>query len=247
MILQADALALPLSWPSSFLNKIICGDCLEVMKEMPDKSIDAIITDVPYNLGDTDFEVIKFKDRANMNRATKDVWNKGFEPTAFLPEAKRILKKRGNVFIYTHHRHFGHYYEWLDSNFDRVFFLVWHKTNPVPQVRKVSFLSSCELCICAWNINHKWNFKTQNKMHNFIESPICQGDERSDHSAQKPIETMIHLIEISTDNGDLILDPFMGSGTTARAAKDCKRNFIGIEINPDYCKIAEERLAQGVL
>jgi len=236
-----------MNWPEDFINKIICGDCLEVMKERPDKCVDSIITDVPFNLGEVNPTLIKFKNRENMNKSNIDEWNRGFNPVEFLPEAKRLLKKDGNVFIYCSHRNFGDYFKWLDNNFNRVFFGVWHKTNPVPQIRKVSFLSSCELFICAWNIGHKWNFKTQKEMHNFIETPICMGNERTFHSAQKPLITMKHLIEISTDKNDIIIDPFLGSGTTALACKDLKRNFIGIEINPDYCKIAEERLAQGVL
>lgn len=225
-------------------NQIICGNCLEVMPQFPAKSIDAIITDVPYNLGDANPSKIKFKDREDMNKASVEEWNKNFDCISFLPESRRILKEKGNIVIYCSHRNFGDYFGWLNSNFDRTFFGVWHKTNPVPQVRKVSFLSACELFVCAWDVPHKFNFKTQNEMHNFIESPICQGNERLGHTAQKPLKAMIPLIEATTDKGDLVLDPFCGSGTTCEAAKRLGRKFIGIDLNSDYCEMARKRLSQ---
>jgi DNA modification methylase len=79
-------------------------------------------------------------------------------------------------------------------------------------------------------------------MHNFIEAPICMGKERTIHRTQKPLKVCIPYIEISSNEGDLVLDPFMGSGTTAVACKMLKRNFIGFEINPLYCEIANQRL-----
>ena len=224
--------------------KLILGDCLEEMKKIPDKSIDLVLTDVPYNLGEVNPNLIKFKNRENMNKANVDKWNKDFDPTAFLPEAKRILKEKGNIFIYTSHRNFGDYFKWLDKNFARVFFGVWHKTNPVPQVRKVSFLSSLELFICAWNTPHKWNFSYQTEMHNFIEAPICSGNVRTEHSAQKPVLIMKHIIEKASNKDNTILDPFMGSGTTGVACKELGRNFIGIEIEPKYFEIAQRRINQ---
>ena len=224
---------------------LILGDCLTEMQKIPDKSIDLVLTDVPYNLGEVNPNLIKFKNRQNMNKANVEEWNKEFNPIAFLPETKRILKPNGNVFIYTSHRNFGDYFKWLDKNFARVFFGVWHKTNPVPQVRKVSFLSSLELFICAWNTPHKWNFTYQNEMHNFIESPICSGNIRTEHPTQKPIVIMKHIIKKASNQGDTILDPFMGSGTTGVAAKELGRNFIGIEISPEYFKIAERRINQA--
>ena len=219
-------------------------DCITgCPKYFRDNSVDLIVCDPPFGINESKMD--KHYNRENLKvldgyvEAPKDYFQFSLQ---WLTEAKRILKKNGNIFIYTHHRHFGDYYKWLDENFDRVFFFVWHKTNPVPQVRKVSFLSSCELCICAWNVGHKWNFKTQNEMHNFINLPICMGKERTSHSAQKPLRTMTHLIEISTDKGDLVLDPFLGSGTTAVASIQTERNFIGFEIDKEYYNIALERI-----
>ena len=227
---------------NSWIGKIHCGDCVEVMKSFPEHSIDAVITDVPYNLGEHTSGLIKFKNRENMNKANVDEWNKGFEPLAFLPEIKRVLKSTGNIFIYCSHRQFGSYLDWLQENFDKTFFGVWHKTNPVPQVRKVAFLSSCELWVSAWNNHHKWNFGKQNDMHNFIECGICQGRERKAHTGQKPLKAMHKLIEVSTDENDIILDPFVGTGTTCVAAKELGRKWIGIEISLEYCQIASARL-----
>ena len=87
-----------------------------------------------------------------------------------------------------------------------------------------------------------WNHKPVNEMHNFIQTPICMGHERTAHKTQKPLKVCLPYIEISSNEGDLILDPFMGSGTTAVAAKMLKRNFIGFELNPEFHAIACDRV-----
>jgi site-specific DNA-methyltransferase (adenine-specific)/modification methylase len=217
-------------------------DCIEGMKKIDSNNIDAIITDVPYNLGEGNPNLIKFKNREDMNKANIDKWNKDFNPIEWLPEAKRILKNDGNIFVFTSHRNFGDYFNWMDKNFERTFFGAWHKTNPVPQVRKVSFLSSLELFICSWNVPHKWNFSSQNDMHNLIEYPICMGDERTEHSAQKPLDVMAYIIKVTTNENDVVLDPFMGSGTTAIASRLLNRNFIGFEIDNNYYNISLKRI-----
>ena len=79
-------------------------------------------------------------------------------------------------------------------------------------------------------------------MHNFIQSPICMGKERTKHKTQKPLKVCLPFIEISSNEGDLVLDPFMGSGSTAVAASILKRNYIGYELSEEFCKIAEERI-----
>lgn len=228
--------------PSLPINHVLCGDCCIVMQSFPAGSVDAIITDVPYNLGNHTSGLISFKTRADMNKANVAAWNMGFDELAFLPEARRVLKPEGNLFIYCSHRQFGKYVAWLEQHFDKTFFGVWHKTNPVPQVRKVAFLSACELWVSAWNSQHKWNFTTQKEMHNFIESGICQGHERYGHEGQKPLKAVKKLIKVSTDPHDVVLDPFCGVGTTCYAAAQLNRNFVGIEVNPAYVEAAKQRL-----
>jgi DNA modification methylase len=81
-------------------------------------------------------------------------------------------------------------------------------------------------------------------MHNFIETPICMGNERTEHPTQKPLLLIEKLLTIHSNPNDLILDPFLGSGSTAVAAVKLNRRFIGIEISPKYCQIARERIAR---
>ena len=229
-----------MKYPDDYINKIICGDCLEVMKGISNKSIDTILTDVPYNLGDTDSEVIKFKDRAIMNRATSDSWNKGFNPISFLLESKRILKKEGNIFIYTCHRHFGDYFKWLDENFDRVFFLVWHKTNPEPSVRKVAWLSANGLWANAWDVGHTFNFSNMKDMHNYIECAATPASVRrvaedgTTHIAQKPAPVWLKQVLALSDVVDLVLDPYAGVGSCGVVAVQNGRRYIGIENDPKW-------------
>ena len=108
----------------------------------------------------------------------------------------------------------------------------WHKTNPFPAIytRKM-YANSMEMMVHFSKGTPKtWNHKPVNEMHNFIQAPICMGKERTAHKTQKPLKVCLPFIEISSNEGDLVLDPFMGSGSTAVAARKLKRNFIGFEL-----------------
>ena len=123
--------------------------------------------------------------------------------------------------------------------------MVWHKTNPVPNIRKTSFLNSCELIVALWNKGHTWNFSKQSEMHNFIESPICMGNERlknPKHPTQKPLKILKHIINIASNPNDTVLDMFMGTGSTGVAALELGRKFIGIEIDEIYYNAAKTRI-----
>ena len=106
----------------------------------------------------------------------------------------------------------------------------------------MQFLNSCELIVCMWNKGHIWNFSRQNEMHNFIESPICMGTERLKHPTQKPVKILNHIIKIASNPGDIVLDMFMGVGSTGVAAMELDRKFIGVELNKDYFNAAKERI-----
>ncbi|MBU4580079.1 site-specific DNA-methyltransferase, partial [Patescibacteria group bacterium] len=108
--------------------------------------------------------------------------------------------------------------------------------------------SSCEAILWATNgfdnkkISYTFNFSKQNEMHNFVQSPICMGNERTAHPTQKPKKIIAHLIKIFTNENDWIVDCFAGSGTLAEASDELKRNSISIENDNEYFKIMEDRL-----
>jgi len=170
---------------------------------------------------------------------------KPIDPSALLPDFKRIIKPDGNIFIFTSYNLIGKWHEAFDSEFNTFQFFVWHKTNPAPKIFKNGFLNSCEMIACMWNKGHKWNFSNQKEMHNFFESPICMRPERlSDpkHPAQKPVKLLEHIIKIASNERDVVLVPFMGVGSTGVAALKNNRRFIGIEIEKEYFYAADKRI-----
>lgn len=220
-------------------------DCLDILKDIKSSSIDLILCDPPYNLSNYSTGNMQFSWRSEINNDIAE-WDKDiYDPRFIVDEFKRILKPKGNIFIFTSYNMLGKYHELFDPIFDTFQFMVWHKTNPVPNFRKTSFLNSCELIVCMWNKGHTWNFAQQNKMHNFIESPICMGEERltdPKHPTQKPVKVLEHIIKIASNKGDIVFDPFMGVGSTGAAALNLDRRFLGIEINSAYYAAAKKRL-----
>ena len=223
------------------------GDCMEKLKEVPDGSIDLILCDPPYNLAKYSTGNMKFDWRSEINNDVAKWDLKELAPSDFLDEFKRVLSPTGNIFIFTSYNLIGKWHEAFDSEFDTFQFMVWHKTNPVPNIRKSSFLNSCELIVCMWNKGHTWNFTKQNEMHNFIESPICMGNERlksPKHPTQKPLKVLEHIINIASSENDLVLDMFMGVASTGVAARLLNRRFIGIEIDDEYYAASEKRMRE---
>ncbi len=168
-----------------------------------------------------------------------------FNPEEWTEDFIRVLKPTGNLFIFTSYNQIGRWYNCLDHRFDTSNFMVWHKTNPAPKIFKAGFLNSCEMVFTCWNKKHTWNFSTQKDMHNFIESPICMRPERlSDpkHPTQKPVSILKRMIEIATNTGDIVFDPFMGVGSTGVAAIELQRRFIGIELDSKYFYAAKNRI-----
>lgn len=224
---------------------LINGDCFDKMKEIPDNSIDLILCDPPYNLARYSTGNMKFDWRSEINNDVAEWDEKVLNPFDLVDEFKRIISPTGNIFIFCSYNLIGKFHEAFDPEFDTFQFMVWHKTNPVPNIRKSSFLNSCELIVCLWNKGHTWNFTKQNEMHNFFESPICMGSERlknPKHPTQKPLKILEHIIKIASNPGDIVLDMFMGVGSTGVAAKKLGRRFLGIEIESEYFEAAKKRI-----
>lgn len=229
------------NWRKCILN----ADSRDVIKRIPDNSIDFILTDPPYNLGKHSTGNIPLPDRTAMNNDVAD-WDKiDFNPEEWVDDFIRILKPTGNLFIFTSYNQLGRWYNCLDHKFDTTNFMIWHKTNPTPKIFKAGFLNSCEMIFTCWNKRHTWNFISQAEMHNFIESPICMRPERLSnpkHPTQKPVSILKKMIEIASNENDIVFDPFMGVGSTGVAALKLGRRFIGVEVNPEYCKAACQRV-----
>ncbi len=224
---------------------IIMGDSRDVIKRIPDNSIDFILTDPPYNLGQHSTGNIPLPGRSAMNNDVAEWDLVDFNPEEWTEDFIRVLKPTGNLFIFTSYNQIGRWYNCLDHRFDTSNFMVWHKTNPAPKIFKAGFLNSCEMVFTCWNKKHTWNFSTQKDMHNFIESPICMRPERlSDpkHPTQKPVSILKRMIEIATNAGDIVFDPFMGVGSTGVAAIELQRRFIGIELDSKYFYAAKNRI-----
>lgn len=229
---------------------LINDDCFSVLKDIPDQSIDLILTDPPYNIAKYSTGNIKFNWRSDINNDLAEWDLSELNPADLIKEFKRILKPNGNIFIFCSYNIIGEYHKVFDPEFDTFQFMVWHKTNPVPNFRKSSFLNSCELIVGCWNKGHTWNFTNQKDMHNFIESSICMGSERvknkegkSLHPTQKPVAILEKIIKIASNENDLVLDCFNGVGSTGVASLKNNRRYIGIEIDETYVDASAKRLS----
>lgn len=229
------------NWRKCVLN----ANSRDIIKRIPDNAIDFILTDPPYNLAKHSTGNIELPDRSAINNDLADWDLIEFNPEEWVDEFIRILKPTGNLFIFTSYNQLGRWYNCLDHRFDTSNFMIWHKTNPAPKIYKAGFLNSCEMIFTCWNKRHTWNFSSQDKMHNFIESPICSGSERlknPKHPTQKPISILKRMIEMASNEDDIVFDPFMGVGSTGVAAMQLNRRFIGIELDPQYCHAGKLRI-----
>lgn len=228
-------------------TKLIYQDNRYAIKEIPDNSVDLILTDPPYNIAKYSTGNIELPNRTPLNNDIASWDNIEVKPEEYIEDFIRILKPNGNIFIFTTYNSLGRWHAVFDNKFDTTQFMIWHKTNPTPNIFKKGFLNSCEIILCFWNKKHTWNFLGQNLMHNFIETPICMGNERlkkPKHPTQKPIDLLKHIIKIASNPNDIVFDPFMGVGSTAIAALELNRKFCGCEINKEYYDATVERVKQ---
>ena len=174
-------------------------------------------------------------------------WDYNFKIEPFLEEGKRVLRDDGSIIVWTSEQLYGEYRKWFAKNMYPKQLLIWVKTNPLPQFRLVGYRQATELMFWALKKKNTKNnknflFQSQKEMTNVFYAPIVGGKERTKHPTQKPLSITKEIIKRHCRKNGIVLDPFMGSGTVAVACKELDRNYIGIELNPDYVKIAEERL-----
>ena len=247
---------------TDFKNKIINGDSLEELKKIPRETFDLIFADPPYNL-QLKSELTR-PDRSKVS-AVNDKWDqfenfKKYDDFTYewLSECKRILKKDGAIWVIgSYHNIFRVGTAIQNLGFWILNDVIWNKNNPMPNFRGTRFTNAHETLIWASKSEKsKYTFNYQSlkclnddlQMRSNWSLPICSGSERLKkngkkiHSTQKP-ESLLHRILLATSNkNDLVLDPFLGSGTSAAVAKKLGRNYFGIEKEKNYFKAAEERL-----
>jgi len=226
------------------LNKIYYMDAIEFLKKIPDNSVDLVLTDPPYNIS-------KKNNFGTMERYSQyegmdfGEWDKEFNLISWIKIATQKMKSPSSIIIFSSWQNLkiiADELEKRDISVKRV--LVLKKTNPMPVNRDRLFVNSFEFMIWGtkgtkWTFNRRGVYET-----GFFE---CKNNGITKHPTEKQVKTIKELLEILTNENDIVLDPFLGSGTTAVACKQLGRNFIGCDISEEYVKIANKRLEQEVL
>ena len=249
---------------TKFCNRIINDESLEVLKKIPSKTFDLVFADPPYNMQIG--EKLKRPDNSKVH-GVNDKWDqflnfKHYDEFSkeWLKECKRILKDNGSMWVIgTYHNIFRLGYHIQNLNYWILNDVIWRKNNPMPNFKGTRFTNAHETLIWASKSKKsKYTFNYQSlkclnddlQMRSDWKLPICNGKERLKkngkkiHSTQKP-EALLHRIILATTNkGDLICDPFIGTGTSAVVAKKLGRKYFGIEKDKKYFGAANKRINQ---
>ena len=247
------------------VNQILLGDCIEILDSLPAESIDVVFADPPYNLqlsGDlhrpnnsrvdgVDAQWDRFDSFTEYDRFTQ----------AWLTAAKRVLKPNGTLWVIgSYHNIYRVGATLQDLSYWILNDIIWVKTNPMPNFRGKRFTNAHETllwCAKTKDARYTFNYEAMKALNEDLQMrsdwvmPLCTGHERlkndkgeKAHPTQKP-ESMLHRVILAASNpGDVILDPFFGTGTTGAVAKRLGRNYIGIEREAEYADIAEKRIAK---
>ena len=223
------------------MYKIKQGNCLDVMKEIPDQSIDLILTDPPYNIS-------RKNNFATMGRTGIDFgeWDKGFDQISWLEIATKKIKVGGSLIIFNSWGGIGEIIKNAESlNLQAKDVIRWVKSNPMPRNRDRRYITDSEVAIWLTNKKGKWTFNRQNDTYDRPEYnyPIVSGKEKTKHPTQKPVKLLEEILLRHSNQNDIILDPFMGSGSTGVACLNTNRNFIGVELDKQYFEIAKSRMS----
>ena len=211
---------------NTFINRIIWGDCIQVMEQMPEESVDLVITDPPY--------LVSYRDRSGRRVAGDD--NGHWVEPAF-KQVFRVLKPDSFCISFYGWNHAEKFLDaWKSVGFTPVGHFVWVKSYPSKVGFAQAFHEQAYLLVKGRpekpadppaDVFHNWKY-TGNRLH----------------PTQKPVEALLPLIEAYSKPGDIVLDPFAGSGTTLVAAKRLNRKAIGVELDWRHCRVANERLSE---
>src|SRR5688572_1581800 len=248
------------------LGQILQGDCVEILNQLPEKSVDLIFADPPYNL-----QLQQDLWRPNMTKvdAVDDAWDRFDDFAAYdrftrdwLIACRRVLKDSGTLWVIgAYHNIYRVGAIMMDLGYWILNDILWIKVNPMPNFRGVRFTNAHETLLWAQKqrgARYTFNYDAMKALNDGLqmrsdwEIPICGGAERirvdgaKAHSTQKPEALLYRVILSSSNPGDVVLDPFFGSGTTGAVAKKLHRHWIGIERDRDYIQIAQERIDEVI-
>ncbi len=244
------------------IDQVVQGDCLQVLETFPPESVDLVFADPPYNL-QLQHELLR-PDQSKVS-AVDDSWDHFDDFQSYdrfsedwLRACRRVLKPTGTLWVIgSYHNIYRVGYALQNLGYWILNDVVWIKNNPMPNFRGVRFTNAHETLIWAqkqrgqrYTFNHH-AMKALNdglQMRSDWDLPICTGRERlhvngaKAHSTQKPRALLYRVLEASSNPGDVVLDPFFGTGTTGEVARQLNRHWIGIERDPDYVQLASQRI-----
>lgn len=214
------------------LNTIHNEDCLETMKRMADKSVDLVLTDPPYGIDyQSNMRVMskKFDKLVNDNNDSR-----------FLAYAEfyRLLKDNCVAIVFCSFKNYADDYNELKKYFNIKNCIIWSKGGGGIGDLSHSLLTDYEMAIVA----HKGMAKIRGKRYGSVWNSSKVDPNKMFHPTEKPVDLISKMVESFSDEGNIVLDPYLGGGSTALACRMLKRNYIGIEISSEYCKIAQDRI-----
>ena len=233
-------------------SHLILGDCVKSMRTIPDDSVDCIITDPPYNLGlfmhNRNTNLKKMRENqfayAGWDNMEYQVWKRCMGK--FMEQCARVCKKSASLVVFMSvlkvadivslAQKYGFYYKTTG---------VWHKLNPMPRNMNIHYVNSTECWIYFIYKDTSGTFNNKGcVLHDYLESSVTPISEKKfgSHPTQKPLKILNELVSTLTNPNDIVLDPFMGSGSTCVSALLNDRRYIGIELNEAYYAIALKRI-----
>jgi len=244
------------------LNQILAGNCIEILNSLPENSVDLAFADPPYNL---QLQNDLYRPDLSKVDAVNNEWDQfgSFEEydlftRGWLSATRRVLKDTGTIWVIgSYHNIFRVGAIMQDLDYWILNDIIWLKTNPMPNFRGVRFTNAHETMIWAQKIRgakYTFNHHSMKKLNDDLQMrsdwslPLATGRERiksngtKAHPTQKPESLLYRVVISSSKAGDVILDPFFGSGTTGAVAKKLGRNYVGIERDKKYIKIAQARI-----
>lgn len=227
--------------------QIFNANSFDIIHEFKKKKLfaDHIITDPPYNISKANnFNTM------NSPRAGVDFgeWDKNFDLFGWIKDFSSILKKDGSIIIFCSYLYISHLIDELERcNITVKDIIIWKKSNPMPRNVNRRYVQDMEFAIWGVKKNSKWIFNKPEDtpyLRSIYEAPLVSGKEKNGHPTQKSLKIMRNIIEVHTEKDQIVLDPFMGSGTTGVAALETNRKFIGVELNEKYYELSLNRLKE---